>query len=421
MINYNNRDFQNSKIGKIPQDWTLVTLGSLLYVKGRIGWKGLNKSEFKEKGYLILNGNNIKNNKIYLENIGRISKERFDESPEIILKKNDILMTKDGTIGKIAYVDNLLEPTTIASGLFLIRNKSEILLQKYLWYVFQSHYFRRFIKERVEGSVIPHLYQRDFEEFIISLPNIKEQVKISNILELIDKKIVINSRINSLLESISKLIFKKWFLDFNDIKKKNSENNSELISRYIDILNGCAFKSKDYTEKGIFLLRTKNLKNGLTKRMHDDVFLPKSFLNTHKDYICEMHDYHLIMVGASLGERGMIFHQLPALRNQNMWCFRSKNKNLFSPLLVKFFVDELLKKMIKTASGSAREFFRKEDFKKQTIFFGTETKQKTFSNYSINILKKISNNLLENEILLKTKKILLKKLISGEMRIKSND
>ena len=65
--------------------------------------------------------------------------------------------------------------------------------------------------------------------------------------------------------------------------------------------------------------------------------------------------------------------------------------------------------------------FRKEDFKKQTIFFGTETKQKTFSNYSINILKKISNNLLENEILLKTKKILLKKLISGEMRIKSND
>lgn len=38
------------------------------------------------------------------DNCGFISKERYEESEEIMLKENDILISKDGTIGKIGYV-----------------------------------------------------------------------------------------------------------------------------------------------------------------------------------------------------------------------------------------------------------------------------------------------------------------------------
>jgi len=44
-----------------------------------------------------------------------VSEERYNESPEIMLLENDILMTKDGTIGKLAYIEKLPDKATVAS------------------------------------------------------------------------------------------------------------------------------------------------------------------------------------------------------------------------------------------------------------------------------------------------------------------
>lgn len=95
-------------------------LGDSLYIKGRIGWKGLKRKEYLDKGdYRIINGTNIINGKINWSGCGFISKERYNESPEIMLKPNDILITKDGTIGKVAMVEELSKPSTVASGIFI--------------------------------------------------------------------------------------------------------------------------------------------------------------------------------------------------------------------------------------------------------------------------------------------------------------
>ncbi|MFR0543365.1 restriction endonuclease subunit S [Limosilactobacillus reuteri subsp. suis] len=173
-------------------------LGDLLYIKGRIGWKGLKKKEYLDKGdYRIINGTNIINGKVNWSSCGFISKERYNESPEIMLKANDILITKDGTIGKVAIVEELSKPSTVASGIFILRNTSpNIWITKYLYYYLQSYDFKSFIHSRIEGSVIPHLYQKDFESLSIKSPSLEEQNTISRRLELIDKKIDLNNQLN---------------------------------------------------------------------------------------------------------------------------------------------------------------------------------------------------------------------------------
>ncbi|MEI2414413.1 restriction endonuclease subunit S [Ligilactobacillus salivarius] len=109
-----------------------------LYIKGRIGWKGLKKKEYLQEGsYRIINGSNIVDNKIDWSNCGYISKERYDESEEIKLKEGDILITKDGTIGKVAMVNKLDKPSTVASGLFILRN---INLKNGIHYIYSIIY-----------------------------------------------------------------------------------------------------------------------------------------------------------------------------------------------------------------------------------------------------------------------------------------
>lgn len=88
-----------------------------------------------------------------------------------MLQVGDILLSKDGTIGKIGYVDNLELPTSVASGIFVIRNnKPEIISTTFIYYLLKSKLFSSFIAARTEGSVIPHLYQKDFMEFEFPLP-----------------------------------------------------------------------------------------------------------------------------------------------------------------------------------------------------------------------------------------------------------
>jgi len=176
-----------------------VKLGEYLYIKGRIGWKGLKKNEYLDNSeYRIINGETLTVDGIDWSKAGYITEERYMESPEIMLQENDILISKDGTIGKIGYVDKLDMPTSVASGIFVIRNeKPELIDTKFIYHFLRSPYFKAFIEMRTEGSVIPHLYQKDFVDLDFPLYPLEIQQKISSILNVLDEKIALNKEINN--------------------------------------------------------------------------------------------------------------------------------------------------------------------------------------------------------------------------------
>lgn len=190
-----------------------VKLGEYLYIKGRIGWKGLKKKEYLDKSnFRIINGESLTENGIDWNKAGYISRERYEESPEIMLQPDDILISKDGTIGKIGYVESLETPTTVASGIFVIRNqKPEIINTRFIYHFFCSKYFKNFITMRTEGSVIPHLYQKDFVDLDFPLPELSVQDKIVGILDAICHKIDLNKNINENLQQQMSAIYKEKF------------------------------------------------------------------------------------------------------------------------------------------------------------------------------------------------------------------
>ena len=178
--------------------YNIVKLGEYLYIKGRIGCKGLKKIEYLPKGdYRIINGESLTEDGIDWNKAGYITEERYNESPEIMLVPNDILISKDGTIGKIGFVNTVDKPTTVASGIFVVRNlRPTEINTRFIYHFLTSYYFKNFIKMRTEGSVIPHLYQKDFVELDFPMPKMDIQNKIVGILDSIDQKIDTNKRIN---------------------------------------------------------------------------------------------------------------------------------------------------------------------------------------------------------------------------------
>lgn len=195
-----------------------LNLGRDLYLKGRIGWKGLKKDEYLNfSDYKIINATALEDGFIDWNNCGYITKERFEESPEIMLQENDILISKDGTLGKIGFVKNMNVPCSVASGVFVLRNTAQDKVDfDYLYYILTSHIFKDFIsRNKAEGSTINHLYQRDLENFEIELPSLDVQKKVGSFLSNIDKKIQNNKKQIETLENLAKTIYDYWFVQFD--------------------------------------------------------------------------------------------------------------------------------------------------------------------------------------------------------------
>ena len=173
----------------LPEGWVESKIGNLLYYAGRIGWKGLKADEYKDEGPLLLSVYNLnEGDKVSYNKVYHISEQRYDESPEIMVQENDILLVKDGAgIGKLAYVKDLPQKSTINSSLLLIRS-GEAAYFKYIYYLLSGPSLQRIVKERITGSATPHLFQRDIKEFTIPIPPLQEQKFIASVLDNMIKK-----------------------------------------------------------------------------------------------------------------------------------------------------------------------------------------------------------------------------------------
>lgn len=170
-------------------EWPTRTIQSTSYLKGRIGWQGLRADEFLEEGPFLITGTDFTGGEIDWSNCYHVSEWRYREAAYIHVKNGDILITKDGTIGKVALVERCPEKAVLNSGIFLLRCADGSYDHGFVYYVLTSELFSDFLRKSLNGSTINHLYQHVFEKFRVPLPDKKEQKKIARILQTIDEAI----------------------------------------------------------------------------------------------------------------------------------------------------------------------------------------------------------------------------------------
>jgi type I restriction enzyme S subunit len=191
----------------LPEGWKSIILEDYVYIAARIGWRGLKREEYTKTGPLFLAVKDIQENgAIDFQNVtDHLSEFRYDESTEIQLKNQDIIITKDGTIGKIGFVENLPGKVTVNSSLLVVRPSPEIL-PRFLFFYFRSPSFQKIVHDRITGSAVPHLFQKDIKKFRILVPPLSEQQRIVARIE------ALLTHVNSARDRLSRvpLIMKKF-------------------------------------------------------------------------------------------------------------------------------------------------------------------------------------------------------------------
>lgn len=172
--------------------WVDKKLGDLIEIKGRIGYRGYTLEDIvgKGDGAISMSPSNI--NEFGTLNFNKstyITWAKYEESPEIMLQNGFTVLVKTGsTYGKVAFIKNLKEKTTINPQLVVLKPKT--VNDYFLYLLVANTAIQKQINATVVGGAIPTLSQESISNFEILVPKTKEQEKISECLSSLNELII---------------------------------------------------------------------------------------------------------------------------------------------------------------------------------------------------------------------------------------
>ena len=182
-------------------------------MKGRIGWQGLNSSDFIKSGPFCVTGTDFERGRVNWNKCYHVSDERYAMDTNIQLKEGDLLITKDGTIGKLAYIDRLPDKACLNSHLLVIRPKTMKSIQPlFLYQIFNSNIFTKYYKKTGSGSTMKSLSQGVISKFLFPLPSLPEQEKIADFFTALDEKIEAMEKQRDALKAMKKGFLQQMFI-----------------------------------------------------------------------------------------------------------------------------------------------------------------------------------------------------------------
>lgn len=193
---------------------------------GRIGFRGYSTVDLVEKGHgaITTSPSNISDMGMNFEQCSYLSWEKYEESPEIQLKKGDILVVKTGSsYGKTGFVDSLPLEATINPQLLIIRADSDNVIPEYLFYSIKYGAIQEQINKGIIGSTIPTISESRIMSYRLSIPEVGIQQK------RLEKIKNLEFRYNKLIHT-----FEQSIMELNNLKVRVV---SDVVTGKVDVRN----------------------------------------------------------------------------------------------------------------------------------------------------------------------------------------
>jgi len=395
-----------TELGRIPSHWEVGSFEEDLKIQGRIGWKGYKTSDLVPIGPYVIGGGEIKSNIfLQLEHAQRISREKYNESPEIMLKEGDVLLVTRGNLGEVGYYHGIYGEGTINPSVIILNNFNGD--SKFLFYYLISKQGKANVLSLSSGSSVPAIYQADVYTLKYPKPPIDEQTKISKIAFSIDLKIDLLHRQNATLEKLAETLFRQWF-----VEEAKEEWETKPLSSIAYFLNGLAcqkYPPKNDLEK-LPVIKIKELSSGITENSD------WATTDVKPEYIVKNGDV-IFAWSASLMVK--IWDGQDCILNQHLFKVTSENyPKWFYFLWCKHYLDEFIAKAASHATTMGH--IKRGDLDDAMVLIPStkELEEMTFETEPL-IAKIISNN-RQLRLLVNLRDTLLPKLMSGEIRVKIN-
>lgn len=410
--------------------------------------KRIFESEYKENGIPFIRGMEITDGSILADNAKYecyISKERYLELKERhgVPQEGDILITAVGTIGNLCYIDKDKEFYFKDGNVIWFKDFTKQVYSKYLYYFMKGLYFKKQLECAMIGAVQKALTMVMLSKVELELPSYEEQVQIVDVLDVIDKKIENNNKINSELEAMARMIYDYWFLQF-DFPDENGKPYKSFGGKMVwnealkrEIPEGWKVKRVKDCVKHIntglnprdnFVLGQGDIKYVTVKNLMSNGTLDFASCDTidsrakkiiHKRSDVAKGDILFASI-APLG-RCFIVQEEPEKWdiNESVFSIRPNIDMVSKEYLYLFFISQAFVRLAEFSStGSVFYGIRISTLENMQIIIPDEDTMQKFTNYTSDILYKKYLNFIGNHELASLRDFLLPLLMNGQVGFK---
>lgn len=392
----------------------------------------LHKEDYVESGIPIITVEHLGENKIIHFNLPRVNKEDWERLSKYVLKKDDIVFSRVGSVDRCALVSHDEENWLFSGRCLRVRVKDlDIIDPKYLSYYFATKNFKRYIRSIAVGATMPSINTKILSEIQLEIPDIDSQRKIAELFYSLDSKKWINENIIKNLGHVSKAIFKHWFVDFEfpneegePYKSSGGEMKGSLLGDIpkewsVEFLhNDVVFlsggtpktKEKEYWNGSIPLFTPKDAKSNLYTTVTEKTITELGLEKCNS----KLYPKNTLFITAR-GTVGKL-----ALANKamamNQSCFALKHKE-DKQFYLYHIVENLVKKIISGANGAVFSAINLNDLNHLKYAYSNEKLISNFENTVSIFYEQMSLLEEENINLQQIRDTLLPKILSGEIKI----
>ena len=184
--------------------------------------KGGNNVYLDKGNYSLIRSQNIYNEGFSEQGIVYISDADAKKLENVDVKEDDILINITGdSVARVSLPNKKYLPARVNQHVSILRANPEKLDFKFLKYVLVEKSMQEYLLTLASsGATRNALTKAMLENIEIDLPSLNDQKRISNFLLKFDEKIQLNTQINQTLEQIAQALFKSWFVDFDPVRAK---------------------------------------------------------------------------------------------------------------------------------------------------------------------------------------------------------
>jgi len=405
------------KYEEIPEDWDVKKLGSLGEPIIGLTYEPKN---VKSDGVLVLRAPNIQDSQLRFEDNVFVDVKINDK---LKLKKGDLLIcVRNGSkrlIGKCAYVDDNYKNMTFGTFMTVFRSSCN----QYLFYQFQTPLIRKQITKSITFT-INQITNQNLNSFLVFIPPINEQQKITSILSNVDNqidsynksiKITKKQKTGLIQQLLTKGIGHKKFKKVKLYPRFLSEIIPEgweiqPISKIADVIMGQSPPGESYNEsRGIPLL------NGPTEF---GLIHPTPIQYTsHPTKLCKTNDILLCVRGSTTGRLNTA--DLEYCIGRGIGAIRGKLNHTDTKWLFFQFV-RLQETILNFASGGGSTFpnINQDLIKKLILPYPKINEQEKIASILSGVDDKISYLESKKTKLESLKKGLMQKILTGKLQVK---
>jgi len=391
----------------------------------------LHSSDYVESGIPLINPRNVGFGHLIPEKLEYISDETAKRLKVHRLIKGDIVFGRKGTVERHILIKNEQQGWFQGSDCLRIRFKSPIINNQFISYQFLTENHKQWmIGQSSHGATMTSLNQDIVSRIPLILPHIQIQNKIAAILSAYDDLIENNTRRIRILEEMAQAIYREWFVHFRfpgheGVRMVESEMGMipegwivlKVGDKFKTVLGGTPSRVKpEYWENGLIPWINSGKVNELR------IIIPTEYIsqlgyNQSSTKLMPKRTTLIAITGATLGQVSLL--EIEACGNQSIVGIYDPEE-LYSEYLYLNFSSNI-SSIIQHASGGAQQHINKEIINDVKIIIPPKMLINDFSSFEKPLFDLIEILFCKNEILRRTRDLLLPKLISGELDVSELD